>query len=399
MPSLFKVRTLPLTFLLAGTLLSLRAAPAPDPLAALVRHVSEQRDEAVLLDVLRGMKSGLQGRRRVPMPDGWSVLEARLVRSTSEEVRMLAQGLGLTFGSETALGALRETLADRARPTAVRRTALEGLSSVRDARLPEMLRSLLEDPALRGDALRALAGTDDPANPAAILSRYASLGVGERRDALATLSSRLSYARPLVAALKSGSVPPAHLTADLVRQLRSLKEETINKDLEKLWGVTRETSADARAQIGRYRKIYAAGGSTPGDASRGRKVFSRICQQCHTLFDTGGKVGPDLTGSNRGDLDYILSNMVDPNAVIPNDYRSSTVETTEDRILTGIVKQQDEKSVTVVTATETVVLPRSEVKGIQLSELSMMPEGLLTPLSDQEVRDLIYYLGRPGQAP
>ena len=57
------------------------------------------------------------------------------------------------------------------------------------------------------------------------------------------------------------------------------------------------------------------------------------------------------------------------------------------------------KSVTVLTQTETLVLPRNEIDSIQQSELSMMPEGLLAPLSDQEVRDLIYYLGRTGQVP
>ena len=128
--------------------------------------------------------------------------------------------------------------------------------------------------------------------------------------------------------------------------------------------------------------------------------ISRLsCQQCHTLFDSGGKVGPDLTGSNRADLDYILLNIVDPNAVIPNDYRASNIETKDGRSITGIVTKQDDKTVTVVTANETLVMPRNEIASQKFSELSMMPEGLLQPLSDQEVRDLIYYLSRPGQVP
>ena len=128
-------------------------------------------------------------------------------------------------------------------------------------------------------------------------------------------------------------------------------------------------------------------------------MFTKTCAQCHTLFDAGGKVGPNLTGSNRGDLDYILQNIVDPNAVIPNEYRSWNVETKDDRSLTGIVTKQDEKSVTVVTANEVLVLPRNEIKTLQQSELSMMPEGLLQSLTDQEIRDLLYYLSRPGQVP
>ena len=91
--------------------------------------------------------------------------------------------------------------------------------------------------------------------------------------------------------------------------------------------------------------------------------------------------------------------MVDPNAVIPNEYRSSTVETKDGRVLTGIVKQQDGNSLTILTANETLALPRKEIQSQQQSELSMMPEGLLAALSDQEVSDLIYYLSRPGQVP
>jgi len=94
-----------------------------------------------------------------------------------------------------------------------------------------------------------------------------------------------------------------------------------------------------------------------------------------------------------------LQNIVDPNAVIPNDYKAWTLETTDDRSISGILKQQDEKAVTLVTANETVVVPRAEIKSLRESELSMMPEGLLQACNDQEVRDLIYYLRSPGQAP
>ena len=195
-----------------------------------------------------------------------------------------------------------------------------------------------------------------------------------------------------------GSVPKQALTADLLRQLRTLNDTGINGAIEKVWGAFRESSADKQQQITKYKGVYGAGGSTPGDAPRGRVVFNRICAQCHSLFDVGGKVGPDLTGSNRTDLDYILQNMVDPNAVIPNEYRTSTIEMTDDRLITGIVKNQDNNALTVATANEVLVLPRKDIAKTEQSELSMMPEGLLDTLPDQEVRDLIYYLRQAAQA-
>ena len=276
---------------------------------------------------------------------------------------------------------------------------MTALLSVKEPGLPAILRPLLAESAMRGDAIRALAAFNDDSTPGALLGVYSQLNAIEQRDALNTLASRLSYARPLLAAVKAEKVAKSHITADLVRQIRNLKDATLSSELEKIWGIARETTADKAKEIEKYRRVYAPGGSTPGDGSRGRKIFAKICQQCHTLFDVGGNVGPDLTGSNRADLEYLLSNILDPNAVIPNDYRSSTVETKDDRVLTGIVKQQDGKTVTIQTANETLVISRDDVSSISLSPLSMMPEGLLTALLDQEIRDLIYYMGRPGQVP
>ncbi len=392
-----------LCLLLLGLLLAAPCQPVraaeDDPLAALVGVLHESEDPQLQLDLLKGMADAVKGRRAVGMPAGWAEVEAKLTGSANPQIRALSQGLGLTFGSQKALAALRGIVSDSTADLAARRSALQSLISVRDAALPAILRQLLGSPDLRPEALKGLAAFEDPATATSILAAYPNLSNPEKRDALNTLASRAAYARPLLAAVERKQIPAQDLTAEVVRQLRNLRNPEVDQQIQKVWGAFRETAPDKKPEIEKYTKIYRAGGSTPGDASRGRLVFSKICQQCHVLFDSGGKVGPDLTGSNRGDLGYILENMVDPNAVIPNDYRTSTVETKDERVITGIIKRQDDKSLTIVTANEQIILPRNEAVAIQHSEISMMPEGLLAQLSDQEVRDLIYYLGRPGQAP
>ncbi len=87
----------------------------------------------------------------------------------------------------------------------------------------------------------------------------------------------------------------------------------------------------------------------------------RTCQQCHTLFGVGGQVGPDLTGSNRADLDYVLSNVLDPSALIGKDYLAHVIATTDGRVLTGIIRAEDKDTITLVTANETITLPKSDV--------------------------------------
>jgi putative heme-binding domain-containing protein len=372
---------------------------AADTLDSLVGLIGNSSDTQFQLDVLRGLREATQGRQQVPMPPQWDAVEPRLLSSDQAEVRSLARNLGLTFGSQKALAALRSTVSDRTIDAAQRQDAMRALLGIRDASLPEQLRALLQEPAMRGAAVRALATFDDPATAPALLAAYGSFSGSEKRDALGTLASRPNYARPLLAAVAAGTVSTKDLTAELVRQLRNLKDEEINATLTKVYGTFREVNADKQSEIDRFKRIFRAGGSTPGDAIRGRAAYAKVCQQCHTLFDIGGKVGPDLTGSNRGDLDYILQNIIDPNAVIPNEYLASTFELKDGRVVTGILKQQDDKSMTVATATETVSLSRSDITEIQQSQLSMMPEGLLTPLADQEFRDLIYYLSRTGQAP
>src|ERR1043166_5029243 len=333
------------------------------------------------------------------MPKGWAVVEAKLSTSSNAEIRAQVQSLSLTFGSPGAVAALKKTLMDKSAQLSARRTAYESLMSAKDPDLAPLLQNLLADPDMQGAALRGLAAYDDPKTPSAILDVYKSLNDVHKRDALNTLASRIAFAKPLLTAVSSESVSKKDLTAEIVRQLRSLNDSQLDEQIQKVWGTMRDTAADKKADIAKYRKIYSAGGSQPGDASRGRALFAKTCQQCHTLFGTGGKVGPDLTGSNRGDLDYILQNIVDPNAVIPNDYRAWNLETTDERTISGILKQQDEKSVTVVTANETLVIPRNEVRSLKESQLSMMPEGLLQTFNDQEVRDLLYYLRSPAQAP
>jgi putative heme-binding domain-containing protein len=122
--------------------------------------------------------------------------------------------------------------------------------------------------------------------------------------------------------------------------------------------------------------------------------------QCHTLFDTGGKVGPDLTGSNRADPDYFATNVVDPGAIVGKDYLVSVVKLKDRRVLSGIVKAEDASSVTLVTETETLTIPRGDITLLkQQNGISMMPEGLISAMTPDDIRALAVYLRSPRQVP
>src|SRR5262249_34033630 len=150
-------------------------------------------------------------------------------------------------------------------------------------------------------------------------------------------------------------------------------------------------------QMARYKKLLTAEYLQSADPSRGRLVFARTCGACHRLFDDGGAIGPDLTGSQRTNLDYVLENVLDPSAIVYGEYQVTVVETRDGRIVNGIVKQETDKAVTLQTQNEQVVLPKDEIASRTRSPLSLMPEGLFANLKDDEVRDLVAYLASPAQ--
>src|SRR5262249_37662659 len=122
------------------------------------------------------------------------------------------------------------------------------------------------------------------------------------------------------------------------------------------------------------------------------------CAVCHRLYGEGKSIGPDLTGSGRSNLDYLLENIVDPSAIVPADYRVSNVELKDDRSFTGIVVARNERTIELQMQHERLVIERADIQELRQGTLSLMPEGLLETLKQDEIRDLIGYLMSPRQA-
>ena len=125
---------------------------------------------------------------------------------------------------------------------------------------------------------------------------------------------------------------------------------------------------------------------------RGHAQFVRLCSLCHVLYGDGRAVGPELTGANRGDLDYLLRNIVDPNSTIGKDYQLTTAETTDGRVVAGIVQRETPTALTFVNQTETITLARDRIRKLERLDVSLMPPGLLSTLSESDTADLIAYL-------
>ena len=127
---------------------------------------------------------------------------------------------------------------------------------------------------------------------------------------------------------------------------------------------------------------------------KGKLVFTKTCAVCHTLFNEGGKLGPDLTGGGRKDADYILLNVLDPNANIPRDFQMTVVTLKDKQILVGTTPAEDEKTLTLQSITERRVIEKAACEKIERQQLSFMPEGLFQHLTQPEFLDLMAYLAQ-----
>jgi putative membrane-bound dehydrogenase-like protein len=348
--------------------------------------------------ILEGMWEALQG-RRMEAPKGWPAVISRFSDARDPGVRQKVLLLSVVFGDPGATASLRRTAADVHTDPAARRTALETLVEAKAPNLQPLLRELVGDRVMCGPGLRALAATGDPGTPALILERYGSFTDAEKADAVATLTSRPAWASALLDAMEQGKVPRRDLSPFTARQLQGFKDRALTEKLARVWGTIRPTGKDKAALMAKYLSLVPPDALQKADRVHGRQVFARTCATCHTLFGEGGKIGPDLTGSQRTYPEYVLSKVLDPNAVVSKDYQVTIVTTTTGRVLNGLVKAEDSKTVTLQTPSEVVRVPKADIEDRQKSPLSLMPEGQLAPMTDAEVRDLIAYLAGRGQVP
>jgi putative heme-binding domain-containing protein len=376
-----------------------RAGEEEAGLALVVETLGRTSDAGMQVQLLGGAIEALHGHRQVAMPASWSAAYGKLSPSSDQEVRRGAMALAVIFNDRGAIATLHKLVADSSATAADRGWAIERLLDARDPQLVDLLEPLVVNEGLSGLAIRGLAVFDSPKTPPLLLAAYGRLGEAEQRDAVNTLCARPQWALALLKAVDRGDLPRTAISSEQVRQLAGFGNAEVSAELERVWGAVRESTADKQAQLQAYRSRLPNDRLQSADRGHGRAVFSRVCSNCHTLFDAGGSVGPNLTGSQRANLDYVLSNVLDPNAVVSKQYQMVILQTTDGRVLNGIIKQEDDLTLALQTTNEIVTLAKDEIDVRKPTTVSMMPEGMLTPLSDDELRDLIAYLASPEQVP
>ena len=197
--------------------------------------------------------------------------------------------------------------------------------------------------------------------------------------------------------MADGKIPRGDVAPFQLRQMLTYGHETTSARIRELWPELQQLAESKQQRIRELTGRLTTEAISAGDAAHGRALYNTACAKCHKLFGTGGTTAPELTGAQRTNLAYLLENIVDPSATISKNYKMSVVVLDDGRVLNGVVVSPTERTITLQTPTETLVLDRDAIEDQRETDLSLMPEGQLDRLSAEEIRDLISYLMSPTQ--
>ena len=386
----------PVTQQLISRRLAERIDEHPRTIARLLASVNQTPSLRV---VLEGLSQGFAGRHKITKPSCWDTVAMAASKSDDKRLQELVRDLSVLFGDGRALEEVQRIALDGKSDLAARRAALQTLIDNRAPERRKICEQLLNVRYLNTTAIRGLTEFDDSSIGEKLARNYRSFFPSDRPAVIDALVSRPTFAEPLLEQIEAGKIPKTDLTAVHARQIRSFGSERLTRKLIDVWGELRDSPAEKQELIARWKSQLTPERLSKANKSQGRALFAKVCGNCHRLYGHGAQIGPDLTGSGRQNLDYVLINLFDPSAAVGADYRLSTVVLQDGRVLNGIIAARTEKMITLQTARDRQTIEQSEVEEIQPSSLSLMPDGLLQTLTNDEVRDLVAYVMSPSQVP
>ena len=351
--------------------------------AKILRLPQSRQNTKVLL---AGFEQAYQGRSLADLPD-------ELVAAMAE-VGGGSLALRLRQGSRQAIDEALAVISDDEAALTDRIQYVEVLGQIRRRDCVVELMALCVadvDNKLRAAALTALGEFSDQEIARHLVENLGDFE-GDTLEVVQTLlASRRVWTLELLTAVERGDVSPQLVTLPTVRKMLLHQDARVGQLVNKHWGsIEGAPTAKMRTDLEHYKQVIGLGS---GDPYAGKKLYMRSCGKCHKLFESGGEIGPDLTAFKRGDLRLMLVNVVNPSLEIREGYENHVIIANNGRILSGLIVDQDSQVVVLKSADgQRTVIPRDDIEDITATARSLMPEGLLTPLNEQEIRDLFAYL-------
>ena len=306
---------------------------------------------------------------------------------------------------EAAAGEEKDRLADladravllslnRGRPLEERSRAVEFLGHARSRSHIDTLARLIgsdEPNSLEIAAVRALGRMGRGMAASTItVERLQQCAIPVRESLIEEFVGSADFAEKLIQALEEGSLALTTLSVDVRGKLLKHAEPRIRSRAREILA-----SAD-----GDRRKVYEAfkrAAALPGNPTKGRALFRAQCASCHRLDREGTNVGPDLFGIRNQPKETILLHVLVPNREITPGFESHTLVTERGEVLTGLVRSETPSSVTLLQkGGGTRALLRDEIVSMDVSSVSLMPDGLELATDVQGMADLLAYLKGEG---
>jgi putative heme-binding domain-containing protein len=357
-----------------------------DDLLALATLFQRSPGPAQTARLTQGFEEASQGRPLAGLP-------AELV-DAMEKAGSNSLLIGVRRGNASSIQQAVQRIQDEKIETARRLQLVQVLGETRqEPALPALLALVRDSKSsdLRRAALGALQSFDQLVVGTDIVAAFPSLPADVRGAALGTLTTRPTWALQLLRAIDSAAIPVAAIPTDVARRLKSFPGDEAARLTTRLWPrLGQPAPAELEKEIQRLSGVIDV---ATGNPYPGKKLFIDRCAGCHRLFNRGGEIGPDLTTYQRTDLANLLLNIVNPGAEIREGYQGMMAETRDGRLLNGFITEQDKTRVVLRTLDgQTVPIDSKDLASLAPSPSSLMPEGLLSELSDQQVRDLFAYL-------
>ncbi|MCH7228172.1 PVC-type heme-binding CxxCH protein [Haloferula sp. A504] len=354
---------------------------------------------AAKADILRGLATGFVARQSAPEPRSWKRFTESLAGSDAAAVRQDLDHLNALFGDGRNLADIRRLVLDPGAPLDTRKAALRTLVQKNPDDLQDLCLQVLNVRFLNTVALDGLARSDDPETGRRIILRYQNFHPGDRARVIEVMVSRAPFAHALLDRIAAGKLPRTTLTPFHARQVLKLGDPGLDAKLVRHWGKVTEVAAGQQALIEQYRRELTPAALAAADLPNGRVLYEATCAGCHPLYGRGRAIGPDLTGGGRGDLDYLLENIVTPSAVVSKDQQVTVLTLEDGRTLSGIVRRRQRQSLEIQTLTTIETIALSAIESETPLSDSFMPAGLLSTLEPGQRRDLVAYLMHPHQVP
>jgi len=352
---------------------------------ALISSIQTKRDLKLLI-------FSLKDEATVPMPTAWRKACDHIFFKEGRDVLGDMMTLTAVFGNKETLRQVREFLANESETLAQRRWAFDLLKRVNDSESTHIFAKLLDHPDFTSAVIPLLSRSADPATASALMARFTKLNDTDRSAALGTLTSRAELALPLLTAVKAGTFDKKYLSSLQIRQMRNLNHAEINTLLDATWGKVNDSSEAAKASIAKLKKAYQSAPLWAFNAKSGEETFKQVCAVCHAMGGVGGKLGPDLAGSWRNGLDYFLENIIDPNAVVGDNFQLHVLTKKDGSIISGVIEQETDTAITARTVTESVIISKADLNSRQKMPVSLMPPSLLESMPERKALELLKYL-------